>query len=229
MRFGAAAYEDHYRVAFAACLDLDGDGVKEILSISHQYPWFPCVVNVWNLKGEKLGEYWHAGQLERLETVDLDGDGTKEILALGQNNEYNCAVLAVLPAFGMSGASPQTRGGLYEAAGFGPGRERFYIRFPQSEIFRLSGSRDYAIQALDRAEGIQIGVANGGLQQPGAPTGMILFYLFDREFRPKEIQIGDSYRIAVRRLSGRTSLEPPGPLLFRGADGWKAVEAGKMK
>jgi hypothetical protein len=229
MRFGAAAYEDHYRVAFAAGRDLDGDGVQEILSISHQYPWFPCVVNVWSLKGEKLGEYWHAGQLERLETIDLDGDGTKEIIAMGQNNEYNCAVLAVLPAFGMSGASPQTRGGPYDAAGSGPGRERFYIRFPQSEIFRLSGNRDYAIQALDRAEGIQIGVANGGLQQPGAPAGMILFYLFDREFRPKEIQIGDSYRIAVRRLSGRNDLKPMGPLLVHGANGWNAVEAGKMK
>jgi hypothetical protein len=229
MRFGGTEYEDHYRVAFAASRDLDGDGVQEILSISHQYPWFPCVVNVWSLKGEKLGEYWNAGQLERLETIDLDGDGTMEILAMGQNNEYNCAVLAVLTASGVAGASPQTGGGPYEAMGCGTGRERHYIRFPQSEIFSLSGSRDYAVQALDRAEGIQIGLANGGLQQPGAPVGMILFYLFDREFKPREIRIGDSYRLAVRKLTGRTGLKPLGPLQVHGAEGWTEVEAGRMK
>ncbi|MFH1941847.1 MAG: VCBS repeat-containing protein, partial [bacterium] len=92
MTFGGKIYSDHYRIAFVDAVDLDNNGQNEIVSISYQYPYFPCCVNVWNLQGEKLGEYWHAGQFQRLDCFDLDGDGVKEIFALGQNNEYRCAV-----------------------------------------------------------------------------------------------------------------------------------------
>ena len=89
MTFGRKKHSDHYRIAFVDAVDLDGDGQNEIVSVSHQYPYFPCCVNVWNLKGEKLGEYWHAGQFQRLDCFDLDGDGVKEIFALVSSHTCN--------------------------------------------------------------------------------------------------------------------------------------------
>jgi hypothetical protein len=226
--FGNETYEDHYRIAFVDAQDLDGDGTTEILTISHQYPWFPCVLNVWSLKGEKLGEYWHAGQLERLDYHDVDRDGIREIFAHGQNNEYQCAVLAVLAPSAVRGASPQIRGGSYEAGGVITGQERYYLRFPQSEIFRLSGSRDLAWQTTALSDGLQVGVANGIAQLPNSPVPMILFYLFDGGLRLRSIQPGDSYRLAVRRLSGRTSIEPMGPVLYFNGQNW-TEKAGPLQ
>jgi hypothetical protein len=214
MTFGKETYEDHYRVAFASAEDLDGDGINKILSISHQFPWFPCVVNVWTLKGEKNGEYWHAGQLERLVCLDLDGDGVKEIIGLGQNNEYKCAVAAVLKPSRVRGASPQTPGGAFEAKGLPTGNELYYLRFPQSAIYRLTGSRDYAFDVQECREGLQFAIGNSGSLIKGPYSSPILYYILSRDMRLLRALAGDNYRISVKRLSGRDF----GPELENGLD-----------
>ncbi len=225
MKFGGALYEDHYRVAFADAVDLDGDGVKEIVSISFHYPDYPCCVNVWSLSGEKLGEYWHSGQLEKAEYIDADGDGVRELFLAGQNNEYRCAVLAVLKPPRLTGASPQTPAGHYRAEGLETGGEMQYVRFPKSVLSELALNRDTALHAEENNGRIRVGLANPAASAGGTQSHFI-YYVFDPRFRLLDVDVGDCYFSRVFELRGRplTDSELSRPVLRFDGKGWSQIE-----
>ncbi|MFO7889572.1 MAG: hypothetical protein R6V04_04460 [bacterium] len=205
MTFGKKKYSDHYRIAFVDAVDLNNNGHKEIISLSHQFPDFPCCLNIWNEKGEKLGEYWHAGQFEQVNYIDIDGDGVKELFALGQNNEYCCAVLAVLEPFEMQGASPQTVGSKYYTDTVPPGNELYYIRFPQSDIHFLLGANDQCYQIIDEGERLQLAIGNSHVTETRSKFWNIniLYYFLGRDLSCKEITISNQYKYKVYQLTGK--------------------------
>ncbi|MDM7925920.1 MAG: hypothetical protein QUS35_07855 [bacterium] len=225
MTFGAESYEDHYRVAFADAVDLDADGTKEIVSIAFHFPDFPCCVNLWSLSGEKLGEYWHSGQIEKAEYIDTDGDGVLELFLTGQNNEYRCAVLTVLKPARMNGASPQTPAGHYRAEGLETGGESAYIRFPKSVLSDLAHNRDSAVHAEDHEGRIRVGLANAAASTNGLQSHFI-YYIFDHRLRLLDVDAGDCYARRVFELRGRplTDAELSRPVLRFDGKGWSEIE-----
>lgn len=132
IRFGPQIYSEDFPGAIAT-FDLNDDGRHEILVVAHSLGYFPTVVSLLDAEGRLLGEYWNSGQIADVNAVDLDGDGRKEILLAGVNNEYRSGFLAVLDTTDMGGASPQ-QNPYYTSPELGPGKEMFYIRFPQSAI-----------------------------------------------------------------------------------------------
>jgi hypothetical protein len=225
MPFGGEPYEDHYRVAFVDARDLDGDGRGEIVSIAFHFPDYPCCVNVWSLSGEKLGEYWHSGQLEKAEYIDADRDGVLELFLTGQNNEYRCAVLAVLKPPRLTGASPQTPGGHYAADGLGTGGEMQYIRFPKSVLSELAHNRDSALHAEEHGGRIRVGLVNTAASTDGRLSHFI-YYIFDLRFRLLDVDVGDCYFSRVFELRGRplTDSELFRPVLRFDGSGWLEME-----
>ncbi len=225
MRFGGETYEDHYRVAFADAVDLDEDGTKEIVSITFHFPDYPCCVNVWSLSGEKLGEYWHSGQLEKAEYIDADGDGVLELFLAGQNNEYRCAVLAVLKPPRLSGASPQTPGGHYRAEGLDTGGEMQYFRFPRSVLSELAQNRDTALHAEENNGQIRVGLVNEAAS-PGGIQSHFIYYIFDQRLRLLDVDMGDCYNRRVFELRRRplTDSELSRPVLRFDGKGWSEIE-----
>ena len=203
MTFGAVKYSGHYRITFLDAQDFNGDGKYEFITIAHQYPDFPCCVNVWDEEGSVLGEYWHSGQLNRADCFDLDGDGIKEIFALGQNNEYGCAVMAVLHPFDMDGASPQTAGGDYHASEMASGREIYFIRFPRSDIYHLLNGRDQAYQIQEQGNNLQVAIGNKlARNERSLDANNILYYYFNRDFMIQSITISDNYKMKFFQVTG---------------------------
>lgn len=225
MKFGGEVYEDHYRVAFADAVDLDGNGTKEIVSIAFHFPDYPCCVNIWSLSGEKLGEYWHSGQLEKAEFIDTDGDGVRELFMTGQNNEYQCAVLTVLKPPRLIGTSPQTPSGHYAADSLETDVEMHYVRFPKSILSDLAHNRDSAVHAEEHDGRIRVGLANAAASTNGLQYHFI-YYIFDHRLRLIDVDAGDCYARRVFELRGRplTDAELSRPLLRFDGKGWSEIE-----
>ena len=202
--FGKRSYADHYRIAYVDVVDVESDGKKELVTISHHFPDFPCCVNIWDLNGNKLSEYWHAGHIDRAYFFDLDGDGTSEMFLLGQNNEYRCAVLAVLPPQHHDGISPQSETGQYYTKDIPRAREIHYIRFPQSDIIRVLGGNDQAYKIQKQNNRYQVAIANKKVTDVrDLETANILYYYFNKNFRLENLIISNNYKQAYYRATGQ--------------------------
>lgn len=146
IRFGPQTYGPDFQGRMAV-FDLNDDGRKTIVVVAHADWYFPSVVSLLDTKGRLLGEYWNSGHIVDVAAADLNGDGRKEILLAGINNEYRTAFLAVLDPDELGGASPQ-QNPFYTSPELGPGKEMFYIRFPQSAIDRAWSGGGYAQSIL---------------------------------------------------------------------------------
>jgi len=111
--------------------DFNGDGTKEIVSISQAQKNFPTRVLVLSWDGNPLADYWYAGTLgQSIVAADVyQGNQTKELVLCGTNAEYKSGVVLALDPFRTKGASGQTRP-YYVSQDMGKGHEIFYIRFP---------------------------------------------------------------------------------------------------
>jgi hypothetical protein len=196
--FNGETYADHYRIAFVDLQDVDADGREEVLSIAHQYPWCPCCINIWTLEGKKLGEYWHYGQMDRLTCLDLDQDREKEIVATGLSNAHRCAVLAVLSVPAMDSALFRIEGSEILPAG----KEVYYLRFPRTEISRITGGRDLAYEVLEMEGGIQVAVGNGAASMDDHYSNL-LYYCLGRDLRYRSVSISDNYDRFILQKTGR--------------------------
>ncbi|MDW7760266.1 MAG: helix-turn-helix domain-containing protein [Acidobacteriota bacterium] len=150
--FGSQTYGSEYYGRFAS-LDLDGDGRHKILLISNPRGFFPTVASLLDAEGRLLGEYWNSGHIQDIGAFDIDGDGRNEIIMGAMNNEYREAVLIALDPEDMGGASPQ-QNPHYTNLELGPGKEKYYVRFPRNAIddalTRISAVQFLMIQPADR-------------------------------------------------------------------------------
>jgi hypothetical protein len=152
VRFGSQTYGSEYYGRFAS-LDLDGDGRHKILLISNPRGFFPTVASLLDAEGRLLGEYWNSGHIQDIGAFDIDGDGRNEIIMGAMNNEYRTAVLIALDPEDMGGASPQ-QNPHYTNPELGPGKEKYYVRFPRNAIddvlTRIAAVQFMTIQPVDR-------------------------------------------------------------------------------
>jgi len=133
MIYGPEHYSNDYWVQILDLCDLEGDGKKEVIVVADQIPFFPTQIVVLDAQGKVLGEYWNSGRIVNFAALDLDGDSRKELALGGKNNEYRKPCLFVLDPERMAGGSPQIKNE-YRCAEIGPGTERCYLLFPQTEI-----------------------------------------------------------------------------------------------
>ena len=201
--FGGRPYTDSYRIVFVDVVDINGDSQNEIITISHHAPDFPCCVNVWDMRGNKLNEYWHAGQLNRAYYFDLNEDGIKEIFLLGQNNEYRCAVIVVIHPFASGGISPQTEAGEYHTRDLPRAGELFYIRFPQSDIVRVMSGNDQSYDIQKKEELYQVAIANRIITNVRSfDASNILYYYFNENLILQSLTISNNYKQSYHQTTG---------------------------
>lgn len=198
--FGERHYSRDYRIYGFDVHDIDRDGDLEIFVISHHLIDFPCQVAVLSHRGELLGEYWHAGQLVDMVFHDIDGDGGDEVLLAGLNNEYREGVLIAFDPERISGASPQAEG-RFLCRGAEPGSERFYMRFPRTDLDLL----EYPMEAI-----ISIGFLENGIISLGMKRSGILFEV-DSFLNPVSVTFSNDFRFnhgnAVSRGALSSSLD----------------------
>ncbi|MCJ7645661.1 ATP-binding protein, partial [bacterium] len=106
--------------------DLNNDRKKEIIVNSFCTNYYPDQIVILNKYGQRLGEYWHSGNISYKFVRDMDRDGILEIVFSGVNNKLNQSpVVVVLDSRKVKGQSPP-----YLANGVPKAEEKFYICIP---------------------------------------------------------------------------------------------------
>ena len=182
MTFGGVSYHGHFRINYILVDDFLHNGEKQILvHTMHTYD-FPSRLLLISSKGVILGQYWNSGRIKAIEAADLNGDGIKEIIAGGENNEYQAAFLVVLDPRHMQGASPQDPRGNYYSDEPGPGREKYYLRFPLS-VFHTGRVRDTIYELGIQPGMIQAHLYNENVFQRQKPMLWCGLYEYEFDYR----------------------------------------------
>jgi len=166
--FGDELMDDYYTTNIILAHDFDHDGIKELLVVFNNYPWYPCRLVIMDLNKNILKEYWNSGYIDQVELVDIDYDGDKEILFTGTNNDYDQGVLGVLKYPYIYGHSPQDDSS-YVPVGIPSGSQKYYLRFPWlGKFLELSdGNRSSASRIADLNNGMLRVVISSGLKKGG--------------------------------------------------------------
>ena len=171
-------------------IDLDRDDELEIIVISFQHPYFPTQLSVFNNKGTRINEYWHAGRLMDYEVEDIDGDRIPELILVGCNNEYNKSCIVVFDAENIKGSSPQSKDE-YRGEGFEAGCEKYYILIPNTDVLLADTIRG-------SINTVQI-LKNKKIEAMTFPTR--IYYEFDFNMNLTDIRPSDDFRIEHRNKS----------------------------
>lgn len=120
---------DIFTVTHILVDDLDNDGKKEILVNSHNVPWYPARLLLFDANGAIKKEYWHPGYIFDVKIADIESDGYKEIIGGGTNNDLgHIPVIFVLNPQIMKGQAPPYCGNFPHAS------EKYYKKIPLSEV-----------------------------------------------------------------------------------------------
>ena len=172
----------------------------------------PTMVARLDAKGQKLGEYWHFGDLVRMKRGVLEGGrealfvvGTLDIEEIESQETLSSASLIVLDPSKLSGESESgvTRGFGYSTTP----AEIAYINIPPNGIDSALGvQRLSALFSSGESKDISISVQSDG---PNGRWG--LTYLFDARFNVTEVKADDGIFHAVRasNASGKKSTMLP--------------------
>jgi hypothetical protein len=201
VRVGEKSFPADFRIDGFDVIDLDEDGVFEILIISHAKEQYPTRVLILDQSPRTRGEYWHAGQLSDYVLRDFDRDGRPELLLSGQNNEYEKPCLVMLDPLRMTGGSPQ--GSDFRFADKGRGQELLYALLPLSPVEALArpgiGITRFDIMGAERIR--------------ASVNVDAVYYEFDFSLRPLTVELSHVferlYQEAFRGGRIRTPLDRP--------------------
>jgi hypothetical protein len=133
LKFGETPSSGDTRIFGILVCNLDNKGTPEIILIGYLNPYFPCYLDILDINGNILGEFWNSGHILDIIFCDFHGDNRKEIVVAGVNNEYREAFLAVFDSSNVWGASPQ-QVDRYTCRELGPSTAKYYIRFPRTDL-----------------------------------------------------------------------------------------------
>lgn len=188
IQYGPTVYSSDFRIIGFMVCDLNADGLKEIVLTSAHIYDFPNQIVILDHEGDKRGEYWNSGYLNRCEVADLDNDGRMELLLAGCNNEYKKGCLVVFDPENMNGGSPQSES-FYSCAELAPGKEKFYILFPRTDFDDATTTQE-AISYMD--------ILNNETVSLIASNSQIIFELgFD--MRVSRVRIGHLFQNFYRQ------------------------------
>ncbi|GEM_PF-4274204 len=127
---------DKMNVAGLKSIDLDGDGKREVISVSNHVRLFPCRVCVISWEGKLMSEYWNPGHGGAPFAGDIDGDGKPEVLISFVNNDLGMTqVLACFKGTNIRGTAPP---------GGSDGTQVWYTQIPgaKAPMKRVTTKRD---------------------------------------------------------------------------------------
>lgn len=199
IQLGSKVYSRDFVIIAVDIVDLNNDGVMEILVISHARQQIPTQVAVLNLRGSLIREYWNVGQFNDYAFEDLNGDGRKDILLAGQSNAYDRPCLVVLDFDSMKGISP-TKPEM-ECPGLEKGSEKYYLLFALTELDKLFMPR-IALGKIDILSNRRIQVRT---------TSSDVIYELNFLLNPEDVTLSDDfarrYRDAYREGKLRAPLD----------------------
>jgi hypothetical protein len=148
----------------------------------------PSAEVVFDSKGNRLGEYWHFGQLQPADTCDIDGDGINEIIAIGTNqsssDEMGFAVAVFLKPEKILGVAHSILTPGFDMAG--SDAEVAYVKFPLTDLNRAC-HWGAGTAKLSRSGDLFHFTVTSGMN--GIDKGPFSFeYFLDKQLRP--IRVG---------------------------------------
>lgn len=200
----AIKYGDHpvsqdFDIRFVRLIDLDNDGILEIVVVAVHKFFFPSRVVILNQKGEMKGEYWNSGHISCVKFEDLNNDGLKEIILGGVNNNYRKACLIVLDLRKISGSSPQIKGSGYYSEELETGTEKYYVLIPENEVAKALFIQDYIdIINLFKNKIIQISTCRSKI-----------IFEFDYNLNPVYLYLGDEFMFKYNELKKEGKITKP--------------------
>lgn len=192
-------------------LDIDGDGVLELVVYFGHSTWYPASLCLVDRNGDLRGHYANCGNLYDLAVVDLDQDGKDELLAAGTNNSkvYQGGTLILLDEDHFVGASIDS---CAHSESSEPDSALVRLVFPmfpepfmdQMKIMRLVASRIRS--NLDDKGNTVLNLDIGEND-----TGQNLVVRLDDELRPQSIAIGDQFLFEVTSTWPDSLVKGTGP------------------
>ncbi len=182
IKFGSKVYSPDFRIKGFDVVDLDNDGLLEIVVVSRHHDYFPNQVVVLDHRKNLKGEYWNSGYILDYAFVDFDEDGTKELVFSGTNNEYQTGCLVVFDSSDMKGASPQFKS-TFKCEQLKKGSEKYYILLPRIE-WALGESILESVSRFDVLQNARISVLTHFSS---------LYYEFDFELKLVDIRTSHAF------------------------------------
>jgi len=202
MKFGKDSFSDDYRFFLMAVGDYDHDGKMEVIAEAGHALWYPnAVVKLDAATGSLLGEYWHAGSLERFAHKDIDDDGIEELLFAGENNRFGRAAVVVLDPRFMTGYAPVPTE--FTPPGLQAAREKYYAILPLSDFLTVAKHMiGWAYALRLRSDGLIEVEAEG----KGYPYPDPLFYYFNSSFNCVKVKPSDTFTTVHKKLEAEGKL-----------------------
>jgi hypothetical protein len=197
---GNIPFSDDYRFYQMVVNDFDKDGKYEVIAFATHIPWFPnVIVKLDAQNGSLLGEYWHNGMPGWIDHKDIDGDGVEELFMGGQNNRLQQASLAVLDPREIRGQAPSPPE--FTVDGISPGRERYYILFPASDLKpawvditnEVTGVTWKSDSTLEIVVSEKIRSPHSDVESSQPHEGGTLYFYFDRSMRCVRVRASDAF------------------------------------
>ena len=199
VQYGSDHLENNFNGAVALIEDLNGDGVMEIVTIA-THDNFPTQICLLSHSGEKISEYWHAGQLQNPRSLEvLSENRTKELVFCGINNEYRTGLVLVLDPFIMRGRSPAINKN-YQLSGSENGNEIFYLKFPHTHFFTHPGYDRSDIVSINSQGIIRIKNSYWITLPTGRRAESPVFYVFNSNFNLLSANPGDKYYLNYKEF-----------------------------
>jgi hypothetical protein len=204
LRFASTQYGPRWLLGGPLLVTSEGSR-RSIWCAIDNHPWWPSILFQFDAKGREASRFVNSGHIVCL--GDVRTPTGRYILAGGINNEYQCAMLAILRADNPSGHSPETDP-LFECDDCPQGEPYRYFLFPRSELNLIMGQAYNVAFALEVADGLVRVRISEAPNPPGSPSGPTApadwaQYTLSQKFDPVGVAFSDHYWEDHRQLSAR--------------------------
>jgi hypothetical protein len=189
LRFRGGTYHGPWR-SDAVAVFQRGDETRIAWARDHHI-WWPSSIDILDASGRRLSRFVHAGAVYTMRATD--GPTGPLLVAGGVSNANAAAMMLVLDATKVTGASPEARGSPFDCLDCPPGRPQRYFVFAPSCVTLGSGSpynQAAALLASDRAVEVSI------TEAPNRAGSWLPFnteHRFSPDFRLEHSAQGDSF------------------------------------
>jgi len=203
MTFGQESFADDFIAQAFMAAPLGRSRKTSIAALSSVLCYYPaCLALLSGVNGSVEGCYWHPGVVMTLDRHDVDGDGTEEILLGGQNNGFSLASLAVLDPDVLEGHAPAPAS--HTPANVPPGREKFYILFPRSDLGAFAVNRSARVVGLSY---LSPGHLMATVAEDFESRTVPLLFHFDSSMVCTRVEAEDTFVVAHRQLKKEGKLK----------------------
>ena len=177
---------------------------KDVWLVSVHSPWFPSVMTRLEPDGRVSAEYWSNGYISVAAAAVLDG---RRVLLVGaRSNESEGASLALLDAYGPSGAAP-SESARYRCDDCPPGRPDRFVQFVKPARLRaLRGTSAITRVHVDGLSRVVVWINHG--HDVGEYQGEVI-YTLDSRLRPLDVALNDGFQTATDALVRRKLIPVP--------------------